>query len=652
MAIYEVEAPNGRKFRIESDSAPTEQELEEVFSFFEQQSPVETPQANQQEESVLDKLKNIGLERRKRIEETRALNKERDAYYGNKFLSGITLGATDWAREKLGQDVEGQYKEYEEKYPDAKALGYVAEFAPMLIPSSLIYKGGTKVVGKLAAKTGKAAEKVKSLKSVNASAKEIAKATKEAKALKQAEKISKAALVPVTGAVEGAITGGFATDSLEGALYGVQTAGLLGGIIGGAGGIYSKVANIAKRTKGIERGGINVVQSDKGVALLDKGIQSSSEVASTFREQAPTIYEQLNKKAIDETTALFGKGNTKSIVNAAKKEHGEFLAKEGQKQIFELPQKSLGKSFKDMTPNELATMQMKDPKKYEAFIKGQIKGGVSAKPQRLSDVLGLENLSSNQRRWLDDAWNEGLASLPENIAKNKGTLAHVELMNKKLNDLITGSITKDGFSSKSVEMMQLKQKFWDRVAEMGDKSAKAANKKYAEAMRINDAYEMGLKYSSTSYKGIKAEDILSKYSPVEKKAFVEGVVQKATTVGGIKSSAESILNNMRALDLLDEIKAGVLSKRLNKIAEAQDNVKKLDKLALDKLQNRKTESILTQKPLNVIEKGVLGHKYRKAGKYLLNQEKQFAEPNLIPYYNLGITGTNALIRELGREEIE
>lgn len=651
MAIYEVEAPNGRKFRIESDSAPTEQELEEVFSFFEQQSPVETPQANQQKESFLDKLKNIGLERRKRIEERRALNKERDAYFGNKFLSGMTLGATDWAREKLGQDVEGQYKEYEKNHPEAKTLGYVAEFAPMLIPSSLIYKGGAKVAGKLATKAEKAEKAVEKMKGVDASAKEIAKATKEAKVLKNAERISKAAFIPATGAIEGAITGGFTTDSLDGALYGAQTGGILGGIIGGAGGIYSKITNIAKRTRGIERGGINVVQSDKGVALLDKGIQSSPEVARTFREQAPTIYEQLNKKAIDETTTLFGKGKTKSVVEAAKKEHGEFLAKEGQKQIFELPRKSLGKSFKDMTTNELATMQMKDPKKYEAFIKGQIKGGVSKKPQRLSDLLGLENLSSNQRKWLDDAWHEGLASLPENVAKNKGSLAHIELVNQKLNDLITSSITKDGFTSKSVEMMQLKQKFWDSVAKMGDKSAKAANKKYADAMRINDAYEMGLKYSSTSYKGIKAEDILSKYSPAEKKAFVEGVVQKATAVGGIKSSAESILKSMRALDLLDETKAGVLSRKLNKIAEAQDNVKKLDKLSLDKLQNRKTASILTQKPLNVIERSVLGHKYSKAGEYLLNPKMQFAEPNLIRYYNLGITGTTALNRELANEEV-
>lgn len=626
MPIYEIEAPDGRKFRIEGDSAPTEQELEEIFSSFspkqkEQQTQVQQqklPEVKQEKnDTAWGKFKSMLEERGKQIDKEWEEGQKAGAYYGGKFASGLSLGGSDWARKKYGNiDVEGKYQKYEQEYPPAKNIGTAVEYGSMFLPvapGNLIFKG--------------ASAGVKAIPQT----------------MKTTQKIAKYGYIPAIGTAEGTASGYFATDSGEGAKVGAVLGGAGSLALGVTGGLYGRFTNVAKRIPEKYRGAENLVSSDKMYRVAEEGLKASPNASKLFKQQAPAVYEQLNKDATNLVSNTFGTIDVDNIVAQAKRDFSKQLNETATMPIFNLSAKQQPRKLSDLNWGELSRLS-ENPKELSKILKGKI-----GPEQHIADVVGLKGLSQPQRETFKNAWERGLKEIPIDSQAKTGSLLHVQETNKILNDKISTAV-ESGKMEKVAKLMQIKSQFNDVVSQKGGDALSSLTKPYAEAQRINDFYELGLKMSPTSYKAVGQEKLLKNLTNEQKSAFVKGIVDRATAMGDLRATADTISKNMGALKILDANKAETLSKGLQQISESQDRLKSLTNVATDVLRNKPKTSILNVK--KKAEDVLLGKKRRREINYLLKPDKQVAEPNIIPYYNFGQQATNALIRELAREEVE
>lgn len=618
MSIYRVELDDGRVLRVEVDgnTPPTEEDL---MAYIEN-NPQSIEQAKQQNKPVqaqkpvdaseLDtswmSVAKAGLKGfRQGIE-----------YGRNKFASGATFGATDWGRKKfLGQDVEGQYKAVEDIASPISAIGTGVEIAGSFPTGGGTLNLASKGVAKVATKAAKARELAKAVSAT--------KGQKLAsKGLKFAEKATRYGYIPATGAAEGAASGYFATDSGEGALYGGVLGGVVSGGFGTVGGLAKQGLSAARRVRNVDTGLENAILTPKGRSILVAGVDSNKNVAQTVKDQIPTVLEGINKKADDAVRSVFGSFDVPQNTAQARIAFKNYLKENASKQGIQIVKNENGE-----IPNDFA----------KAF--------------------GLNDLSITQRKKLNQAGAKAYSNLAKSAEEKEiiGQLGFLQETEAILTDMADAAKKTEGAlssvkkaTSESLQIESLKEKLLDEIAAQGDETLQLRRKDYKTAMRIQNAFDEGKKYTAES---IKDYDLKT---PLEKDAFLMGTLYKAE-INPTKNVAKRILDNLSVLRNVDPKKARQVEPLLRKLSLSYDEGTKLGNRAIANTERRlkdfniPTTSFLLNKAKDI----ATARKFRKASKHILDPKKHpLAEPNIIPYYNSGQQTTNALIRELSREEAE
>lgn len=613
MAVYEIELSDGRVFKVEvdGDTPPTEEDLMAYIENNPQAIEQPKQQANKFEPTSMGDIDTSLMS----VAKAGLKGFGQGIEYGiNKLASGATFGLTDWARKKLGQDVEGQYKAVENIASPISAIGTGLEIAGSFPTGGGTLKLASKGVAKVATKAAKARELAKAISAT--------KGQKLAsKGLNFAEKATRYGHIPATGMAEGAASGYFATDSGEGALAGGILGGGISGGIGAVGGLVKQGLSAARRVRNVDTGLENAILTPKGRSLLTAGVDSNTSVAQTVKDQIPNVLEGINKKADDAVRSTFGSFDVPQNTAQAKARFKNYLKENASKQGIEVVKNKNGK-----IPNDFA----------KAF--------------------GLKDLSITQRKKLNQAGAEAYSNLAKSTKEKEiiGQLGFLQETESILTDMADAAKKAEGALSpvkkatrESLQIEAVKEKLLDKIAEQGDETLQFVRKDYKTAMRIQNAFDEGKKYTAESIKDYSLK------TPLEKDAFLMGTLYKAE-VNPTKNVAQRILDNLSVLRDVDPKKARQVEPLLRKLSLSYSEGTKLGNRAIANTERRlkdfniPTTSVLLNKAKDI----ATARKFRKASKYILDPQKHpLVEPNLIPYYNFGQQTTNALIRELEKEEI-
>ena len=608
MSIYRVELDDGRVLRVEvdGDTPPTEEDLMAYIENNPQAIEQPKQQANKVEPTSMGDIDTSWRSVAKEGLKGFALGSK---YAMHKLASGATFGATDWLRKKSGQDVEGQYKAVEDIASPISAIGTGLEIADSFPTGGGILNASAKGVAKVASKAAKAKELAKAVSAT--------KGQKLAsKGLNFAEKAARYGYIPATGAIEGGLQGGFSTDSLEGARYGAALGGGISGGIGAVGGLAKQGLSAARRVRNVDTGLENAILTPKGRSLLTAGVDSNKSVAQTVKDQIPNVLEGINKKADDAVRSVFGSFDVPQNTAQARLVFKNYLKENASKQGIEVVKNKKGK-----IPNDMA----------KAF--------------------GLKDLSITQRKKLNQAGAEAYSNLAKS-AKDKeiiGQLGFLQETEAILTDMADAAKKAEGALSpvkkatrESLQIEAVKEKLLDKIAEQGDETLQLARRNYKTAMRIQNAFDEGKKYTAESIKDYALK------TPLEKDAFLMGTLYKAE-VNPTKNVAQRILDNLSVLRDVDPKKSRQVEPLLRKLSLSYNEGTKLGNRAIANTERRlkdfniPTTSVLLNKAKDI----ATARKFRKASKYILDPQKHpLVEPNIIPYYNFGQQTTNALIRAL------
>ena len=625
MATYEIELSDGRVFHIEVDgnTPPSEEEL---MAYIEN-NPQSIGQLEQQADTVEPIQQNKPVQELKPVDMSKidtswkSVVKEglkgfgQGIEYGiNKLASGATLGATDWARKKLREDVEGQYKAVEDIASPISAIGTGVEIAGSFPTGGGILNASAKGAAKVAAQAAKARKMAKAVSAT--------KGQKLAsKGLNFAEKAARYGYIPATGMAEGAASGYFATDSGESALASGIVGGVVSGALGAAGGLAKQGLSAARRVRNIDTGLENAILSPKGRGLLTAGVDSNTSVAQTVKDQIPNVLEGINKKADDAVRSIFGSFDVPQNTAQARIAFKNYLKENASKQGIQLVKNKNGKI-----------------------------------PNNFAKAFGLNDLSITQRKKLNQAGAEAYSNLAKSTKDKEiiGQLGFLQETEAILTDMADAAKKVEGALSpvkkatrESLQIEAVKEKLLDKIAEQGDETLQLARRNYKTAMRIQNAFDEGKKYTAESIKDYALK------TPLEKDAFLMGTLYKAE-VNPTKNVAQRILDNLSVLRDVDPKKSRQVEPLLRKLSLSYNEGIKLGNRAIANTERRlkdfniPTVSVLLNKTKDI----ATARKFRKASKHILDPQKHpLAEPNLMPYYNFGQQATNALIRELANEEV-
>ena len=219
-----------------------------------------------------------------------------------RLASGATLGAYDWASDKLGLGAKERKKElYDLTGTTGKVIGT-----------------GLEIIGGVAPGAGIAKATTAGLKAIP----------------KVGAGVAKVASIPLSGGVESAIQTGFDTDSLRGVASGFGYGAALSGIIGGGLGLGRNLFSTRTATKGVKGGLENAVKSSSGARLLSRGVGASDDVASMIRKQGQEALEETNKrtlKALD--TAIGQRTSVSDEMAKAKRAYADFIDENKANQV-------------------------------------------------------------------------------------------------------------------------------------------------------------------------------------------------------------------------------------------------------------------------------------------------------------------------------
>ena len=359
MAKYRITAPDGRKFVITGgDTPPTQEQIQSLIGGYEEtesqspSAPAETP-GQKAWNSLKHDFEDMG--------------------YGiKKGLSGATLGASDWALRKLGitDDDYLARREAEGLGGAVKAAGFGAELG-----GNMLGAGGALVKG-----LGKSG--LKGLK-----------------------------LASTAGGIEGGITGGFNSDTLDQLPTnvvggGAWSAALPVGISGLRTGLKNIVRPFSSRlmTEGMQGGLSNVAGNPQAVKLLKQGIRGSDEVAEEYLNKVRPATRGINQETANMVdSSLTSRINVPETIAAERARYGDYMSKHGADEVFDFaPTRGQLASYKaqsSFNPNSYSKVQAENVLRDRAEKSGVEIGGdlghFSKRPDRTETVRTLSNTLEN-----------------------------------------------------------------------------------------------------------------------------------------------------------------------------------------------------------------------------------------------------------------
>lgn len=270
MAIYDFEAPDGRIFSFESDTMPTDEELDAAYDNFLN---------NERKAQNLPPL-------------SPELRAQPSGNYGNgilaaglgglgegllggaeSFLNGATLGGYGWLNRKLGGNADKRHQELQ-AMAESEGLGGLNRAADFVAGLG----GGLRGASRATAALGNSllGSRLWNLPAYAASG---------------------AADAGIMSAFDNDFSdaGAVAQDALDGAV--------LGGAFGLGGNLVvnplSKVFSAKELTKGLKGGLNNVVDNSDAVRIVRRGIGASDDVAQEFMNKAPAAARGINAETAD-----------------------------------------------------------------------------------------------------------------------------------------------------------------------------------------------------------------------------------------------------------------------------------------------------------------------------------------------------------------
>ena len=503
-----VKMPDGTKVRF-PDDMPKEQIRGIILQKFPDVQPMKpSPEQQTEIQARIQEYESPGIT--KRLKQAYDLSREFDTGLkeglkvgGERALSGLTLGGYDWASNKLGLGAKERKEAFERSAEQAGVggIGKAAEFASEL--------GGGGIVG------------IPILKGVQG-------------VLKNSPRLAKVASIPLTGAVEGGVSGGFNTDSLKGIGTGAAIGGAVGSVLGGVQGAGRALLSTRGTTKNVVGGLENAVYSKEGARLLRQGTNASDDVAEEVLRQSPEAIATINKRTADAFDKAIGRkiDISKSVENQ-KARYADFIQKNENMPVLEV-----NKGYPDFTKIE----------------------------------KGFTPFQSEQ---LGKAIERGAAKTNAPV----GSLGYLNEVKKELGDMIEKSKISSGFETKAtadtVHLNQVKKRIDDIIAESG---LKKLDKSYSKARNLEDAYQMGIEYNPQSVKKPSFDNLR------DKKAFVQGIYDKVTANPELPNISEIINKNKTILkEVLPERNYKSLEKTLAENSQAFKRVESIGRKAESKL---------------------------------------------------------------------
>lgn len=580
-----VRMPDGVKVRFPEDM-PAEQIRDMIASKF--------PQVAEKSKQIIQTSNEWTPERQAILDDVKANMPEKSSAlrdFGEGFIKGVsggierlasgaTLGAYDWASDKLGLGAKERKKElYDLTGTTGKVIGT-----------------GLEIIGGVAPGAGIAKATTAGLKAIP----------------KVGAGVAKVASMPLSGGVESAIQTGFDTDSLRGVASGFGYGAALSGIIGGGLGLGRNLFSTRTATKGVKGGLENAVKSSAGSRLLSRGVGASDDVASMIRKQGQEALEETNKrtlKALD--TAIGQRTSVSDEMAKAKRAYADFIDNQKGVQIIQGKPKTKQSLLLDIEGSPIKIKTNNTP---------------------TSKDLGLADLSDYQQKALDNAWTMGANQLKPN--EKIGSLKHLDEMKQQLNKMIPGTQTQKTTgiglqdTSDTVALRELKGKL---KGVMDNSGLTDISKQYAQAKNLQNAYDLGLNYNAGAVKTRK----LPFSTQAEKQAFADGLMERISMGTDTKNVSKAILDNQRVLkEVLPEKKVSKLLRVAGENETAYGRIEQLGRKAETKLRTPEANRLFARE--QVESKGslfgsILDYLNDKARAGVFTRgSKRVLDPNFVP----------------------
>lgn len=331
------------------------------------------------------------------------------------------------------------------------------------------------------------------------------------------------------GGIEGGIYGATASDNLQelpnnilgGAVLGSGTAGLLGG----TGRVVKRLVP-ALNAEGKAKSLKDAFSDRESTIALKRGAKASQKISDDIAQEMPVIKDEINSKMDDIVSKTIGETpNIEEMVNTAKANYTDYMVHNAGRPV-------------DLEP-----------------IRNSYKNYTKLEKKTLKDAFASANFETNSPL---------------------GSVEHAHQMRMAVDDMIDAA-TKKSNNRHVPKLMKVREDL-DKVLKSDD-GYKAIDDQYAQAMKVQEAYEKGLSATKKSRKPIFENE-------TQRKAWLAGVNDNLQNnlVNGDSNYAKTISNN------LSVIKNGLKDTEFNTVKKASNAINKEYSRAasLDKIVNKES----------------------------------------------------------------
>ena len=331
------------------------------------------------------------------------------------------------------------------------------------------------------------------------------------------------------GGIEGGIYGATASDNLQelpnnilgGTVLGGGTAGLLGGV-GRAVKRLVPALNAEGKAKSLK----DAFSDRESTIALKRGAKASQKISDKISQEMPVIKDEINSKMDNFVTDTIGETpNIGEMVNTAKANYTDYMVHNAGRPV-------------DLNP-----------------IKNSYKNYTKLEKKTLKDAFANANFETNSP---------------------VGTVEHAHQMRMAIDDMIDAA-TKKSNNRHVPKLMKVREDL-DKVLKSDD-GYKAIDDQYAQAMKVQEAYDKGFSATKKSKKPVFENEI-------QRKAWLSGVNENLQNnlANGDSNYAKTVSNN------LSVIKNGLNADEFRGLKRASNSINKEYSRAsgLDKIVNKES----------------------------------------------------------------
>jgi hypothetical protein len=331
------------------------------------------------------------------------------------------------------------------------------------------------------------------------------------------------------GGIEGGIYGATASDNLQelpnnilgGAVLGGGTAGVLGGI-----GRTVRRLVPALNAEGKAKSLKDAFSDRESTIALKRGAKASQKISDKISQEMPVIKDEINSKMDSFVTDTIGETpNINELVNTAKANYTDYMVHNAGRPV-------------DLTP-----------------IKNNYKNYTKLEKKTLKDAFANANFETNSP---------------------VGTVEHAHQMRMAVDDMIDAA-TKKSNNRYVPKLMKVREDL-DKVLKSDD-GYKAIDDQYAQAMKVQEAYDKGFSATKKSKKPVFENEM-------QRKAWLSGANENLQNnlANGDSNYAKTVSNNLSLL------KNGLNADEFRSLKRASNSINKEYSRAagLDKIVNKES----------------------------------------------------------------